>query len=60
MSWSDVQGVRIDDGGVVVETIRPDAFYSRVPTLVLDQGLKVESMISADDNLQAVFDYLVR
>jgi len=58
--WSDVQGVRVDDGGVLVETIRPDAFYARVPSLVLEQGFKVEAMTSADDNLQAVFDYLVR
>jgi ABC-2 type transport system ATP-binding protein len=58
--WSDVQGVRVDEGGVLVETIRPDAFYSRIPSLVLEQGLAVESMTSADDNLQAVFDYLVR
>jgi ABC-2 type transport system ATP-binding protein len=58
--WSDVQGVRVDEGGVLVETIRPDAFYSRIPALVLEQGLKVESMTSSDDNLQAVFDYLVR
>jgi ABC-2 type transport system ATP-binding protein len=58
--WNDVQGVRLDDGGVVVETIRPDDFYSRVPSLVLEQGLKVDAMLSADDNLQAVFDYLVR
>ena len=60
MKWSDVQGVRLDGGGVVVETVRPDAFYSRVPSLVLEEKLKVDSMIGADDNLQAVFDYLVR
>ncbi len=60
VKWSDVQGVRVDEGGVLVETIRPDAFYSRIPALVLEQGLKVESMTSSDDNLQAVFDYLVR
>jgi len=60
MKWSDVQGVRLDGGGVVVETVRPDAFYSRVPSLVLEESLKIDSMIGADDNLQAVFDYLVR
>ncbi|MBI3449496.1 MAG: ABC transporter ATP-binding protein [Acidobacteria bacterium] len=59
VKWKDVQGVRVDDGGVLVETIRPDAFYSRIPSLVLEQGIAVESMTSADDNLQAVFDYLV-
>jgi ABC-2 type transport system ATP-binding protein len=58
--WGDVQGVRLDNGGVVVETLRADAFYSKVPGLVLEQGLRVDAMIGADDNLQAVFDYLVR
>jgi ABC-2 type transport system ATP-binding protein len=60
IGWDDVRGVRIDDEGVVVETIKPDAFYSRLPELVLERGLKIESMITADDNLQAVFDYLVQ
>jgi len=60
VKWDDVHGIRVDDGGIVVETIRPDAFYSRLPSLVLENNFKVESMISADDNLQAVFDYLVR
>jgi ABC-2 type transport system ATP-binding protein len=60
VGWKDVQGVRVDDGGVLVETIRPDAFYSRIPSVVIERGLKIESMTSADDNLQAVFDYLVR
>lgn len=60
VKWDDVQGIRVDDEGLVVETIRPDAFYSRLPGLVLEHNFKVESMISADDNLQAVFDYLVK
>jgi ABC-2 type transport system ATP-binding protein len=56
----DVHGIRVEEEGIVVETIRPDAFYSRLPTLVLEKDLKIESMLSADDNLQAVFDYLVQ
>ena len=49
VQWEDVQGIRVDDGGIIVETIRPDAFYSRLPTLVLERGLKVEALITADD-----------
>ncbi len=60
VGWEDVQGIRVDGGGIIVETIRPDAFYSKLPALVIDRGLKIDSMITADDNLQAVFDYLVR
>ncbi len=60
VGWEDVQGIRIDGGGIIVETIRPDSFYAKLPALVIDRGLKIDSMITADDNLQAVFDYLVR
>ncbi len=60
VSCDDVHGIRVEEEGIVVETIRPDAFYSRLPNLVLEKDLKVESMLSADDNLQAVFDYLVQ
>jgi len=58
--WDDIHGIRVDEDGLYVETIRPDVFYSKLPGLVLEHDFKVESMISADDNLQAVFDYLVR
>ena len=60
ITWDDVQGIRMDDGGILVETIRPDSFYAKLPDLVLERGLKVESIVTADDNLQAVFDYLVQ
>lgn len=56
----DVHGIRIDEDGIVVETVKPDAFYRRLPSLVLEHELKIESMLTTDDNLQAVFDYLVR
>ena len=45
---------------VMVETRSPDAFYSRLPALYLDEGLQIDSVYSDDDNLEAVFKYLVR
>jgi ABC-2 type transport system ATP-binding protein len=60
IKWGDVQGIKVDEEGVVVETTKPDAFYSRLPQLILDNNLKVDSMVTADDNLQAVFEYLVQ
>ncbi|MFQ5670341.1 MAG: ABC transporter ATP-binding protein [Acidobacteriota bacterium] len=58
----DVVSVRFDEGSrnVTAETIRPDEFYRRVPALVLEEGVEVEELSSPDDNLQAVFDYLVK
>ncbi|MCX7701248.1 MAG: ABC transporter ATP-binding protein [Gemmataceae bacterium] len=55
-----VEGVRILDGrSIMVETRQPDAFYSRLPQLVLEQGITVDEVYSEDDNLEAVFKYLV-
>jgi hypothetical protein len=45
----------------VVETQRPDAFYARVTALAAsgDAG-SIAAIESTDDNLQAVFRYLVK
>lgn len=61
LTWDDVEGVRVLDGGrsVMVETRVPDAFYSRLPGLYLDEGLTIDAVYSDDDNLEAVFKYLV-
>ena len=44
---------------VVFETHHRDRFFNRLNELVLDPGLDLEEITSPDDNLQAVFDYLV-
>ena len=41
-----------------VLTRSPDSFYATLPELVLAQGLNVQAVRSADDNLDAVFRYL--
>ena len=53
--------VATPDGAVVVETGKPDLFYSRLTDLVAaGRSGVVEEMTSPDDNLQAVFQYLVK
>jgi ABC-2 type transport system ATP-binding protein len=61
LRWPDVEGVRVlaDKNGLLVETRSPDAFYGRLPELSLQQGLAIQSVYSDDDNLEAVFKYLV-
>ncbi len=44
---------------VVFETHHRDKFYDRLNELILDSDLRLEEITSPDDNLQAVFDYLV-
>jgi ABC-2 type transport system ATP-binding protein len=42
-----------------IETGQPDRFYAELPDIVLSGGFNVESFHSPDNNLEAVFKYLV-
>jgi ABC-2 type transport system ATP-binding protein len=57
----DVISLRFEDRAVTVETARPDAFYARLTELAAsgDAGA-IDEVTSPDDNLQAVFKYLVK
>lgn len=61
LTWDDVEGVRVmsRDKGLMVETRSPDEFYSRLPALAQEDGLAIKEVYSDDDNLEAVFKYLV-
>jgi hypothetical protein len=53
--------MRFEPGAVVVETGKPDLFYARLTDLVAEGRFgAVEELTSPDDNLQAVFQYLVK
>jgi ABC-2 type transport system ATP-binding protein len=58
---TDVRSLKFEEGAVVIETGKPDAFYARVTELAAsgDYGT-IEEVTSPDDNLQAVFQYLVK
>jgi ABC-2 type transport system ATP-binding protein len=60
MPFDDVVGVRMlpAERGILVETQAPDAFYARLPELAL-AGTPIREVYSDDDNLEAVFKYLV-
>lgn len=57
----DVVGVELgrDGGQVVIETRAPDRFYGRLPALALEPDTPIDEVYSDDDNLEAVFKYLV-
>jgi ABC-2 type transport system ATP-binding protein len=59
--FPDVEGVKVQDGGrhLMVETRAPDVFYGRLPELALADGTPITEVWSDDDNLEAVFKYLV-
>jgi ABC-2 type transport system ATP-binding protein len=48
-----------DGEGLIVETHNRDAFFGRLNSVVVEGSVLVEEITSPDDNLQAVFDYLV-
>jgi len=57
----EVVSVEVDDGErlVTAKTRHPAPFYRDLPELAQDVGTTIEEITSPDDNLAAVFDYLV-
>jgi len=61
LTFDDVLSLRFEDQAVVVQTGRPDAFYARLTALAASGDLgAIHEVTSPDDNLQAVFKYLVK
>ncbi len=57
----DVLSVRFEEDAVFVQTAKPDAFYARVTEMAATNGGgDIYEITSPDDNLQAVFEYLVK
>ncbi len=56
-----VTGVEIDEVGerISIRTSDTNAFYALLPELVAEMDISVREMVSEDDNLEAVFKYLV-
>src|SRR5690606_13672384 len=57
----DVLGLSFQPDALVVQTARPDAFYARLTELAASgEAGRVDEVTSPDDNLAAVFPYLVK
>lgn len=56
-----IDGVEIDRGRgeLVVLTREPSAFYAGLAEVVVQAGVHVRELVSADDKLEAVFNYLM-
>jgi len=59
--WDDVVGIEFPRAGdsIVVETRDPGQFHQRLPRLAREPETLIEEVYSDDDNLEAVFKYLV-
>jgi len=61
LAHDDVLSLRFEDAAVVVQTGRPDVFYARLTDIAASGQLgTIHEVTSPDDNLQAVFQYLVK
>lgn len=62
VSCPEVQTITFGDdpGELLVQTLSPDAFYQRLPDLVLNQQIPIHQLVTLDDNLESVFEYLVK
>ncbi|HXG89746.1 MAG TPA: ABC transporter ATP-binding protein [Vicinamibacterales bacterium] len=57
----DLLSLRFEPGAVIIETAKPDAFYARLTDLAATgEAGSIDEVTSPDDNLQAVFRYLVK
>ena len=61
LTEDDVLSLKFEPGAVVIETAKPDAFYARLTNLAASgEAGSIDEVQSPDDNLQAVFRYLVK
>jgi ABC-2 type transport system ATP-binding protein len=57
----DVSSFRFEGDALIVETANPDSFYARLTEVAASgEAGSVDEVTSPDDNLQAVFSYLVK
>jgi ABC-2 type transport system ATP-binding protein len=61
LAQDDVRSLRFESNAVVVETGKPDVFYARLTEMAASEEFgPIDEVTSPDDNLQAVFQYLVK
>jgi ABC-2 type transport system ATP-binding protein len=62
VNYPEVQSIRFceEPDELVVQTTSPDAFYNRMDSVVFDHRIPIHQIIPLDDNLQSVFEYLVK
>jgi ABC-2 type transport system ATP-binding protein len=60
LKHEDVVRVEVSGERIIVETRSPDTCYTRIGELAAGGDFQVQSMVSLDDNLEAVFRYLVK
>lgn len=61
LASEDVLSLRFEADAVIVQTGKPDAFYARLTNMAATSEVgTIHEVTSPDDNLQSVFEYLVK
>ncbi len=62
ISHGDILSIKFDRSrdGLTIETDRPDEFCLRLAETVVKDHVEIRRLVSPDEDLQAVFEYLVR
>ncbi len=60
LDMAHVINLKLEAGAVEVQTARPDEFYAALTNLAASGEFAIDEVASPDDNLQAVFTYLVK
>lgn len=61
LTRDDVLSLKLEQGAIVVETSKPDGFYRYLTELAAEgRAGEITEVTSPDDNLQAVFKFLVK
>ncbi len=55
-----VRGLSLADGELIADVSEPDVFYSRLPQVAFEAGVRLMRIVSLDEDLESVFRYLVR
>ncbi|OGF53019.1 MAG: hypothetical protein A2Z21_08650 [Candidatus Fraserbacteria bacterium RBG_16_55_9] len=55
-----VSGVSLSGEELVADVTKPEVFYSHLPQVALDAGVRLTRLVSLDEDLESVFRYLVR
>jgi ABC-2 type transport system ATP-binding protein len=61
LGFDNVLSLKFESDAVVVQTARPDEFYGQLTAMAASGDFgQIDEVTSPDDNLQAVFSYLVK
>jgi len=54
-----ILNLQFQKDGIVIKTNNRDAFFNNLQNIIVENNIKITDLTSPDDNLQAVFDYLI-